>query len=119
MKLIKKIFTLLPDDIINYILLITGYHKIRNGKFMVQLDKNQHIFPLLQEISLIDRGQILLHIGTFYDEEDETKYRDKVITISSIGETNFFYHYTTSWYEHNKYSHNYWKHIKCIEHIYY
>ena len=119
MTLIKKIFRLLPDDIMNYILLIAGYHKLRNGKFIVQLDKNNPIFLLLREIPLIDRGQILLRIGTFYDEEDESKYRDKVIAINlCFGETGVFYHYTSSWYE----NHEGWpnlRHIRCIEHIHY
>ena len=40
----------LPIEIINYILELSGYHKYRNGRFMVQLNKSKPIYSLLTNI---------------------------------------------------------------------
>jgi hypothetical protein len=49
----SKLTKLLPQDIIDYILTIAGYHKYRNGKFITQLDQTKDIFKLLIKIPLL------------------------------------------------------------------
>jgi hypothetical protein len=38
---------ILPIELVNYILEFSGYHKYRNGKYMIQLNKSNPIYALL------------------------------------------------------------------------
>ena len=50
----KQLLSILPKDIINYILVISGYHKLRNRKYITQLDKNTPIFKELSNLRAFD-----------------------------------------------------------------
>ena len=41
----SKLTKLLPQDIIDYILTIVGYHKYRNGNLLLNLTKQKIYFP--------------------------------------------------------------------------
>jgi hypothetical protein len=96
----------LPSDISNIILELCGYHKLRNGKFISQLNKNDDIFKLLLNIPLVKNSSIMLIIRT---ERMRNSWYDKIITIET--ETNedykddystelvYYRNYDCSWYD--------------------
>ena len=63
-QLNAELFIKLPPDILNYILELCGFHKLRNGKYCVLLDRRKDIFNLLLNITFNLNGWISLPIKT-------------------------------------------------------
>jgi hypothetical protein len=125
-KLQEQLLVLLPIDIINYILLFSGYHKWRNGMYIVQIDKTNNIFNMLKNMSLFTDWFVKLHINT--QLFNKTLY-DKIITLYKINiitpnteysnslndDDSLLKVYDCSWYEYNEIGKY---HFKTIEKIY-
>jgi len=77
----SKLIALLPQEIIDYILNIVGYHKLRNGKFITQLDKKKDIFKKLIKIPLFKSCNVRLYVKTKFMHKT---YCDKIITLYSF-----------------------------------
>ena len=56
-----SIYKFLPNDIVDIIMEYANY-KLRNGKYIRQLDKNLSIFRLISNIELIKNGSIELFV---------------------------------------------------------
>jgi hypothetical protein len=99
----------LPTDIQFIILELIGYHKLRNGKYITQLDKNEEIFNKLLNIPLVIASSIMLPIRTSWLRQS---WCDKIIKIEThtldeeieiYYEYNQYYvrYYSVSWYEYD------------------
>lgn len=104
----SKLTKLLPQNIIDYILTIAGYHKYRNGKFITQLDQTKNIFKLLIKIPLLQSSQVKLYVKTKFFSKT---YCDKIITLYIFNYYNDNYDnfgdilmrsYDCSWYSYDE-----------------
>ena len=102
----------LPTDIQFIILELIGYHKLRNGKYITQLDKNEEIFKKILNIPLVINSAIMLPIRVKWLRktwcykiikiETETLYYD----YNEYNEYNEYYkdcvrYYSVKWYEYD------------------
>jgi len=104
----SQLIKLLPRDIIDYILIISGYHKFRNGKFIAQLDKTKDIYKLLIKIPLFKSCNVKLYVKTKFLSKT---YCDKIITLNIFTYYNDNYDdygdiiirsYDCSWYSYDE-----------------
>jgi hypothetical protein len=79
----------LSQDIINYILVIAGYYKYRNGKFIGQLDKREEIFERLLKMPLFENQGVRFRVKTMQISTiEQPTFIDKIIDL-----------YVTNYYE--------------------
>lgn len=101
-QITKLIYLLpLPEDILIHILHLAGLIRLRNGKYMSQINRNFHIFKELTMIpSFVGRSEIQLFIKTQWLNKS---FCDKIISLRSV----YYYNelareYDCSWYEYDK-----------------
>jgi hypothetical protein len=88
-QLSKSNINKLSQDIINYILIIAGHYKYRNGKFIGQLDKREEIFERLLKIPLFKNQGVRFCVKTIQISTiKQPTFIDKIIDL-----------YVTSYYE--------------------
>jgi len=80
-KLLNQLIENLPLDIFNLIFEYTGYHKLRNGKYMVQIKKNNPIYDNLLKMPVISDGRVMLLVKT---EWFRKSFCDKIITLFPV-----------------------------------
>jgi len=110
----KLIYLLpLPEDVLLHILHLAGVIRLRNDKYMPQINRNFPIFKQLRMIpSFVGRSEIQLFIKTQWFRRS---FCDKIITLKTLYYNNeLIRDYECSWYEYDEA--NAQHHIKSEDH---
>jgi hypothetical protein len=112
---ITKLINLLPlpEDVLIHILHLAGFIRLRNGKYIPQINRNLLIFKELRMIpSFVGRSEIQLFIKTQWFRKS---FCDKIITLKTVYYNNELTRdYECSWYEYDEA--NAQHHIKSEDH---
>ena len=91
----------LPEDIIIYILHFSGFLKLRNGKYMNQINTNFSIYKKLEKVPRFINWKVRLPVKTAWIRKS---FCDKMIVLGNVNYSDqtiptIGRKYQVSWYE--------------------